>query len=49
MPWLYPELGAPPYLPGRQPAVTWGFSTSGGDSYDVAPFTVGYRYYMPVV
>jgi hypothetical protein len=47
-PWLSPGLVDPPYLPDQQAAATWGFSTSGGDGFDVASFTVEYRYWVPV-
>ncbi len=48
MPWLHAGLVAPPYLPDQHASVSWGFSTSVGDSYDIASFTVDYRYYVPV-
>jgi hypothetical protein len=37
-----------PYLPsGRQP-LNWSFQTTSENDYDVASFTVEYRYYVPV-
>jgi hypothetical protein len=47
-PWLSPGLVDPPYLPDQQAVAAWGFSTSGGDGFDVASFTVEYRYWVPV-
>ncbi len=43
-----PWLASTQSLPDGQAAATWGFSTGGGDAYDVASFTVEYRYYVPV-
>jgi len=47
-PWLSPSLDAPPYLPDRATPVAWGFATQDGDAFDVASFTVAYRYWVPV-
>jgi hypothetical protein len=36
-----------PFLPDQETPVTWTFTTHGSNSYDVATFTVEYRYYVP--
>ena len=47
-PWRQVDLLNQPYVPdGAQPAV-WSFSTDGDNEFDVASFTVEYRYYVPV-
>jgi hypothetical protein len=43
------SLSAVPYLTEQVRPVAWSFSTDGGNSYDVATFTVEYRRYVPVV
>ncbi len=48
-PWLYVDLDTSPYLPDQQGPVRWYFSTEDGDAFDVATFTVEYRYYVPEV
>ena len=46
--WRPVALTSYPFVPkGLQP-VTWGFSTSEDNSYDLASMTVEYRYYVPV-
>ena len=46
--WQQVDLLSQPYIPdGTQPAV-WSFSTNQENDYDVASFTVEYRYYVPV-
>jgi flagellar hook assembly protein FlgD len=47
-PWAAAKLGAAPYLPDQASPVSWHFYTGAGSSYDVASFTVEYRYYVPV-
>lgn len=47
-PWQKVRLGRYPFLPDAHQPVTWGVSTSDGNSYDIASFTVEYRYYVPV-
>ena len=37
------------YLTDPTSPVQWGFSTSSGNSYDVASFTIEYRSYVPEV
>ena len=37
-------MGSGVALPQRDPAVLWGFGTSGASSVDVATFTVDVRY-----
>ena len=46
-PWLYVDLDVSPYLPDQQGPVRWAFYTEHGDAYDVASFTIEYRYYVP--
>jgi hypothetical protein len=46
-PWRRVRLNVPPYLSGQQRAVTFWFGTSDDNSYDVATFTIEYRYYVP--
>jgi hypothetical protein len=47
-PWVPVDLDAHPYLPDAQRPMSWGVSTSEENDYDVASFTVEYRYYEPV-
>jgi hypothetical protein len=46
--WYQVDLLHHPYLPDASKPVTWEVSTGGDNSYDVASFTVEYRYYAPV-
>ena len=46
-PWRLVDLIHHPYLPEATLPINWGFSTS-QNSYDLASFTVKYRYYVPV-
>ena len=46
-PWTTVDLDANPYLPEARRPVTWGVSTSDQNDYDIASFTVEYRYYVP--
>ena len=45
-PWQSVNLTQYPYLPDARQPVNWGFSTA--NNYDLASFTVEYRYYTPV-
>ena len=47
-PWTPVDLRHHPYVPDGDQPVWWSFSTSELNSYDVASFTVEYRYYVPV-
>ena len=47
-PWQSVELTHYPYLPDARQPVNWGFSTSQYNNYDLASFTVEYRYYTPM-
>jgi hypothetical protein len=47
-PWTPVEPTRHPYLPDARQPMNWGFSTSMDNNYDVASFTVEYRYYAPV-
>ena len=46
-PWRPVDLTHHPYLPDARQPVNWGFSTA-NNNYDLASFTVEYRYYTPV-
>jgi hypothetical protein len=45
--WLPTDVDSQPYLPDGYLAATWGFRTSGGNSYDLASFTIEYRRWVP--
>ena len=47
-PWEGVELDEYPYLPDARLPITWDVSTSQENDYDIASFTVEYRYYVPV-
>ncbi len=47
-PWRQVDLTHYAYLPDASSPIFWGFSTSEGNDYDVASFTVEYRHYVPV-
>jgi flagellar hook assembly protein FlgD len=47
-PWVPVRLADYPFLPQAWSPVSWTFSTDDPNSYDVASFTVDYRYYVPV-
>ncbi len=47
-PWQRVDLTDYPYLPAGAQPVTWAVSTSDENDYDVASFTVEYRYYAPI-
>ena len=47
-PWRPVDLTHHPYLPDATQPVNWSFSTSQNNNYDLASFTVEYRYYTPV-
>jgi hypothetical protein len=47
-PWTSVDLIHYPFVPDGTQPVTWGFSTTSGNSYDVASFTVEYRHYLPI-
>ena len=47
-PWQAVDLDSYPYLPEAERPITWAVSTSEENDYDVASFTVEYRYYAPV-
>lgn len=46
--WMGVGLTDEPYLPELTSPVTWGVLTRPPSSYDIASFTVEYRYYVPV-
>ena len=46
-PWTKVDLTHYAYLPDAEQPVRWGFSTTDGNDYDVATFTVEYRHYVP--
>jgi hypothetical protein len=46
-PWEDVDLDAYPYLPDAQRPLTWDVSTSDQNDYDIASFTLEYRYYVP--
>jgi flagellar hook assembly protein FlgD len=48
-PWENVDLGDYPYLPDADQPVTWAVSTSDQNDYDIASFTIEYRYYVPVI
>ncbi len=45
--WAKVHLNRYPYLPAGTQPVEFGFSTTPPASYDVASFTIEYRYYVP--
>jgi hypothetical protein len=45
--WTPVHVTGHPFLPDQETPVTWTFTTHGSNSYDVATFTVEYRYYVP--
>jgi flagellar hook assembly protein FlgD len=47
-PWARVRLAEHPFLPNGSHPVHWTFRTDKPSSYDVATFTVDYRYYVPV-
>ena len=47
-PWLDVDLDSYPYLPDAERPMRWAVSTSDQNDYDIASFTVEYRYYVPV-
>ena len=47
-PWLDVDLDSYPYLPDAERPIRWRVSTSDENDYDIASFTVEYRYYVPV-
>jgi hypothetical protein len=47
-PWQDVDLDSYPYLPEAQHPITWAVSTSEENDYDIASFTLEYRYYAPV-
>ena len=47
-PWEYVDLDAYPYLPDARRPMSWAVSTSQENDYDIASFTLEYRYYVPV-
>jgi hypothetical protein len=47
-PWRQVDLVHHPYVPDGTQPMSWAFSTSQGNDYDVATFTLDYRYYAPV-
>jgi len=47
-PWLDVDLDSYPYLPDAERPMRWAVSTSEQNDYDIASFTVEYRYYVPV-
>jgi len=47
-PWESVDLDAYPYLPEARCPMSWAVSTSQGNDYDIASFTLEYRYYVPV-
>jgi hypothetical protein len=46
-PWLDVDLDSYPYLPDAERPIGWRVSTSDQNDYDIASFTVEYRYYVP--
>ncbi len=48
-PWRDVDPDAFPYLPDARRPMTWAVSTSEDNDYDIASFTLEYRYYVPVV
>lgn len=46
-PWFNVDLVDYPYLPVGESPIVWGFGTKPPNSYDVASFTIDYRYYSP--
>ncbi len=47
-PWQEVDLDSYPYLPEARSPMTWAVSTVDLNDYDIASFTVEYRYYAPV-
>jgi hypothetical protein len=45
--WTSAHTTGHPFLPDQDRPVTWTFATYGSNSYDVATFTIEYRYYQP--
>jgi flagellar hook assembly protein FlgD len=46
-PWFHVDLVDYPYLPVGEAPIHWTFGTTPPNSYDVATFSVEYRYYVP--
>jgi hypothetical protein len=47
-PWEYVALNDYPYIPEARQPITWAVSTNQENDYDIASFTIEYRYYEPV-
>jgi len=47
-PWEDVNLKNHPYLPDAEHPIAWAVSTSDQNDYDIASFTLEYRYYVPV-
>jgi hypothetical protein len=46
-PWENVDLDSYPYIPDAHQPVTWAVSTDEENDYDIASFTIEYRYFVP--